>query len=610
MTALDGYQVYDFFRAGSRRVNAARKHLDDINVFPVPDGDTGTNLSSTLAGTIEATVPGASASSTLGLLADAALVSARGNSGVIFAQFVSGLSEAVASAEIKTHDFAGAVLHAYGRAKSAISDPRDGTMLSIIEDWASSLARRVHDCPSFADLIGATRKDLHTSLNSTTEKLAELKAAGVVDAGAAGFVEFVEGGHDFLLRGAAAFGDQQSASGASPTNGPSELDDTVLQSTANHDHAHGPVMIEAPRYRYCTEAMLTGNALDSQAIRTALAKYGDSLIVAAGRNKAKIHIHTDKPETIMQELAALGTVGGQKVDDMLLQFTDAHDRKSQVAIVTDSACDLPAELLEQHRIHAVPLLLSAGGSEYLDKLTMSAESLSRVAEGKGIFPKTAQPPAHFFGRLYSYLGSHYDSIVAIHLAACLSGTCETSLREATKARQAGTDVRVLDSRHLSGSLGLVVLRAAQAAEAGMSASEIASKLPQWSAKARILVSVTSLRYMVKGGRVSPLKGFAAKVLNLKPIVSVDETGKSILYGKSFSEEANLKTMIKMTADLHRQQPLRCYAVGHSNAPEKAAAFATRLEKELGFPPLHVTQISTVVALNAGPGAVSVVTMSE
>ena len=266
--------------------------------------------------------------------------------------------------------------------------------------------------------------------------------------------------------------------------------------------------------------------------------------------------------------------------------------------------------MDKHPIHAVPLLLSAGGSEYLDKLTMSAESLGRVAEGKGLFPKTAQPPAHFFGRLYSYLGSHYDSIVAIHLAACLSGTCETSRREAAKARNAGMDVRVLDSRHLSGSLGLLVLRAAQAAEAGMSPSEIEEKLPQWSAKTRILVSVTSLRYMVKGGRVSPLKGLAAKVLNLKPIVSVDETGKSTLYGKSFSEEANLRTMIKMIAEQHREKPLRCYAIGHSNAPEKASAFAARLEKELGFPPLYITQISSVVALNAGPGAVSVVAMSE
>lgn len=610
MTALDGYQIYDFFRAGSKRVNAARKHLDDINVFPVPDGDTGTNLSSTLAGTIEATVPGASAASTLSLLADAALMAARGNSGVIFAQFVSGLSEAVASAEVKTHDFAAAVLHAYRRAKAAISEPREGTMLSIIEDWAASLARWVHEASSFTELIGATRKDLRQSLKSTTEKLAELKAAGVVDAGAAGFLEFVEGGHDFLIRGAEALGDDQAANGVHTTQRPGEIDEAALGKAENHEHAHGPAMTEKPRYRYCTEAVLSGDALEAQAIRSALADYGDSLIVAAGRGKAKVHIHTDQPESIMRELAGFGSLGGQKVDDMLLQFTDAQDRRSPVAIVSDSACDLPADLLERHRIHIVPLLLSAGGSEYLDKLTLSAESLARVAEGKGLFPKTAQPPAHFFGRLYSQLGSHYESIVAIHLAACLSGTYETSLREATKARQAGMDVQVLDSRHLSGSLGLVVLRAAQASEAGLNASEIAALLPQWSAKARILVSVTSLRYMVKGGRVSPLKGLAAKLLNLKPIVSVDATGKSILYGKSFSEESNLKTIIRMVVEQHREKPLRCYALGHSNAPEKAIAFAARLEKALGFPPLYITQISSVVALNAGPGAVSVVTMSE
>ena len=517
MTALDGYQVYDFFRAGSQRVAAARKHLDDINVFPVPDGDTGTNLSATLAGTVEGTVPGASASSTLGLLADAALISARGNSGVIFAQFVSGLSEAVASAELRTHDFADAVFHAYERAKSAISDPRDGTMLSVIEEWACSLARKVHEASSFAELIGATRKDLRVSLDSTTQKLAELRAAGVVDAGAAGFVEFVEGGHDFLLRGpeAQATDRNNKPSKSEPNSrhgGSSGLDvgsgldtEASLDTEAGleHSHAHGPVMTEKPRFRYCTEAMLSGASLDAQAIRSALSHYGDSLIVAAGRNKAKIHIHTDQPEAVMRTLSIFGSLGGQKVDDMLLQFTDAYDRKSPVAIVTDSSCDLPAELLEEHRIHAVPLLLSAGGSEYLDKLTLSTESLGRLAEGKGIFPKTAQPPAHFFGRLYAYLGSHYDSIVAIHLAACLSGTYETSLREASRAGQSGLDIRVLDSRHLSGSLGLVVLRAAQAAEAGMTAAEIAGKLPQWSAKARILVSVTSLRYMVKEiGRAS------------------------------------------------------------------------------------------------------------
>ena len=602
MTILDGYQLYGFFSAGSRRVGESRKFLDEINVFPVPDGDTGTNLSSTLAGAVASTVPEASASSTLVALADAALISARGNSGVIFAQFVSGLSEGAAQAEMRTHDFSVAVRRAYERAKAAIASPRDGTMLSVIEDWAASLARRVHEFPNFVDLIGATRGDLRRSLSSTTERLAELRAAGVVDAGAAGFVEFIEGGHDFLAGGAPWDAVGADAAGRDAPG----LADAF--EVPGHDHTAAAT--EPPALRYCTEAILTGGGIDAGAVRAALEGAGDSLIVAVGRSRAKVHVHTDDPEGVMAALSRFGAVSGQKVDDMRLQYADAHDRVSATAIVTDSACDLPAELMERHRIHAVPLLLSVDGSEYLDKLTLSSERLGRVAEGEGPFPKTAQPPAHFFSRLYAYLGGYYDGVVALHLSAAMSGTCETSRREADAANRAGGRVRVVDSRHLSGSLGLVTLRAAEAAESGASADEIAERAPLWSAKARILVSVTSLRYMVKGGRVSPLKGLLAKALNLKPIVSVDGAGKSSLYGKSFSEKANLRKLVAMATEIHRREPLRYYAIGHSAAPEKAAELAAALEKAIGFPPLFITAISSVVALNAGPGAVSVVTMSE
>jgi len=556
-----------------------------------------------MAGAVAGAVPEASASSTLGALADAALISARGNSGVIFAQFVSGLSEGAASAEMKTHDFARAVRRAYERAKAAITDPRDGTMLSVIEEWARSLARGAHDVPNFVDLIGATRGDLRRSLASTTERLAELRAAGVVDAGAAGFVAFVEGGHDYLSGGAA-----RDDEGAVAQDADGQLAQDAMGPAARVDH---PAFTgEPPAYRYCSEALVSCCGADAEAIRAALSGSGDSLIVAAGRGRAKVHVHTDDPESVMLALSGFGAVSGQKVDDMRLQYADAHDRVSSTAIVTDSSCDLPGELLERHRIHSVPLLLSAGGGEYLDKLTLSPEGLGRLAEGRGAFPKTAQPPAHFFSRLYSYLGGHYDGVAALHLSAALSGTCETSRREAAAANRAGGRVRVVDSRHLSGSLGLVVLRAAEAAEAGASADDIAEAAPLWSAKARILVSVTSLRYMVKGGRVSPLKGLLARALNLKPIVSVDGAGKSILYGKSFSEKANLRKLVAMAEEIHRREPLRYYAVGHSAAPEKAAALAERLQRALGLPPLFITGISSVVALNAGPGAVSVVTMSE
>jgi len=589
MKTIDGFQLYGFFRAGFNRVHAARHYIDRINVFPVPDGDTGTNLSSTLSGALEATTPGASAALTLEALADAAILSARGNSGVIFAQFISGLSESVRSTELRTHELIEGVRNAYLRAKEAVTEPREGTILSVIETWAVSLARRGLENLSIVELIGATREDLRRSLDETTDRLAELKAAGVVDAGAAGFVEFVVGGHEFL------------ESGFEPSR------ETDIGAGLPFPESHEIAPSEPPVFRYCVEAIVGGEAIDAETLRAALSASGDCLIVAAGRRRAKIHIHSDNPGGVMSILSRFGPVMGPKADDMLLQYRDAHERNARTAIVTDSSCDLSPELVERHRIHVVPLLILADGSEYLDKLTIDPGRLRSFSESDGIFPRTSQPPAAFFNRLFGNLSSHYDNVLAIHLAASMSGTLAASRKE---ARKSGGNVATFDSRHLSGSLGLVVLRAAEAAEKGASREEILARLDEWSDKARILVSVTSLRYMVKGGRVSPLKGRLAALLNLKPIVSVDGSGKAILYGKAFSERANLRKIIKMVVDDHRRSPLRWYAVGHAGAPGKAAAFAAALEEKLGFPPLYISEISSVVALNSGPGAVSVVTMAE
>ncbi|HUX11415.1 MAG TPA: DegV family protein [Spirochaetia bacterium] len=592
MTTLDGFQIYGFFRSGARRIDAARKYLDRINVFPVADGDTGTNLSATLAGAVTSTVPAASASLTLERLADATMVSARGNSGVIFAQFVLGLSEAIRTAELRSYDFVVAVRVAAGRAKSAVTNPREGTILSIIETWAILLARKISDTISFLDLIGATRNELKRTLSQTTEQLAALKSAGVVDAGAAGFVEFVEGAYEFLSNGPEPY--------EKPGTDPLEFD--TSGPDLNFDRQSTP-----PVYRYCTEAIVSGNIVDAETVRATVEGLGDSLIVAGNRKRVKVHIHTDHPDLVMTSLEASGSVTGQKVDDMTSQFNDVHKRGARVAIVTDSSCDLPAQLMDHFRVHAVPLLITVNGGEYLDKLTLDAPRLRAFSEGKGEFPRTSQPPAHFFSRLYKFLAGSYDAVVAIHLSGAMSGTFSTSEREA--ARTAGK-VTAFDSKQLSSSLGLVTLRAAEAAENGWTREQILAVLPQWSHKARIFVSVTNLRYMVKGGRVSPLKGQIARLLNLKPIVSVDESGNSTLHGRAFSEEANLRTLVRMAVSVHRQAPLRHYAIGHAGAPAKAAQLAATLERELGFPPLYVMEISAVVALNAGPGAVSVATMSE
>jgi hypothetical protein len=597
MTTLDGHGLYHFFKFGSHRVRLAREALDRINVFPVPDRDTGSNIAFTLSGAVRAAKPADSAAETLNSIADGAILSARGNSGVIFAQFIAGMSEAIGDAELRMHEFADAVHKAYLKARAAVSEPKDGTMLSVIKDWAAALSSKAHEASSFSELIEATKGSLKRSLESTTQALPELRDAGVVDAGAAGFVEFVEGAHEYLKTGAV----------------PGEIidNDDAMEAFAYSSHADAPSA--APRYRYCAEAIVEGAGIDAETVRAALSPLGDSLIVAGGARRCKVHVHTDDPEAAMAALSRFGAAIDQKADDMLLQFADSERARAQasgklpLAIVTDSSCDLPRELLDRHRIHVAPLNLSAGGSEYLDKLTISPSRLREFSEGSGTFPKSSQVSARSLARVFEQVLGAYESAIAIHLSAAMSGTYEASKREAERA---GGRVSTHDSRHLSGSLALIVLRAAEAIEAGMGREEIMRLLPEWSAKARILVSVTSLRYMVRGGRVSPLKGFVANALNLKPIVSTGPDGKSVLYGKAFSERANLDKIVAMTLETHRAAPLRAYMIGHAGAPEKAAALAERLERELGFPPRFITEISAVVALNSGPGAVSVAMMSE
>lgn len=590
MEKLNGHQLFDAFYSGACEVIGQQDHLNAINVFPVPDGDTGTNLAVTLHHIIETTDVSESIGDTLASMSDAAITGARGNSGAIFAQFLIGLSENLRQkANATLEHFTLAVEHARSRAYRAMSEPQEGTILSVISDWARSLRENLGGAVSFRELFQRSLAAAEASMQRTMGRLEVLRLAGVVDAGALGFYGFIQGASDFLATG-------KRAAIRKP-----RLDEVEPR----HEH---PVSAEEIGHRYCTEAILTAEGVDTDALRDELAEFGDSLIVAGTGQKARVHIHTSRPAAFFERLRRHGRLLQQKVDDMIAQFDVVHRRKFPIALVTDSACDLPRDILDAYQIHVVPLSILVDGVEYLDGLTVSPRELHGMVKTAKRHPTTSQPPAATFNRLYSFLSSHYDSIIAIHLSARLSGTWEVSRREAERLPE--KKITVIDSRHLSGSLGLIVLRAAEQIAAGKSHDEVAAAVESFLPRAENLVSVKSLSHMVKGGRVSPLQGLAAKILNMKPIVSVDSEGKSILYGKAFSTRANINKILKMVADRHRERPLRSYAVVHAKAPERARQLARRLREIIGKDPLYIMEISPIVSLNAGPGALSVVTMSE
>lgn len=598
---LNGKAYYYAFLAGAKRILENQKELNRINVFPVPDADTGSNLASTVRTIIERVRPHRSFKVTSKAIAAAALEGARGNSGVIFAQFLHGMAAEAADAPDVTLDrfgqsARGAVRYMY----EAIAEPREGTMITVIRRWAEALAASKEDPGEekggFLKALMRAQARAVEALQETRHKIEALRRANVVDAGSKGIVLFLEGMVDFLAK-------------------PSHKKLPSARGEAMEVLAVDDVAAGAVGRRYCTEGLLRPRAgrpgtdpagLDREAVKREIAPFGDSLVLAGSREALRFHIHTDTPAELFYRLRDAGDIVFQKADDMLRQYETAHARRWPIALVTDSACDLPGELLDRYQVHVAPLRLNFGETPYLDKVTITPDQFYRLLDERPEFPKTAQPGPKDFEDLYARLAGHYDSVLAIQLAGKLSGTFSNSQAAARRvAERTGKRITVIDSRTLSGSLGLIVLRAARLIEAGRTHDEVAGAVARLAPRARILVGVRTLKYMVRGGRVSPMAGVAAKALNLKPIVTLAESGESKIFGKAFSQRGLLRTILRRMGSEDRAGRVGDYCVLHAHDPEGARAYAAETERVLGRGPAYIMDISPAIGLNAGVGAVAV-----
>jgi dihydroxyacetone kinase-like predicted kinase len=435
---LDGNRLYYAFLVGGDAVIKDQNYLNKINVFPVPDSDTGTNLASTMRSIAEGAKLDRSVSSTLSSIADAALSGARGNSGLIFAQFLYGLSDEVKNLKrLSPHRFAESVKNAAQKTYKAIVSPVEGTMLTVMTDWADSIYRQRTTTKDFAELLVTSLKAAQKSLAETPRKLAVLAKAGVVDAGAKGFVDFLEGITQFIKTGKLKHLSKP---------------EKIHEESDIHVHSHK----KSISHRYCSEALLVGENMNLDTIKKDLLAYGDSAIVAGFEKKARIHVHTDNPADLFYKLKDYGSIVQIKADDMLRQYEASHERKSKIALVTDSACDLPQQLIDEHQIHVTPFHISFGDTQFLDRVTITPEQFYTLLQTNKEHPKSSQPTRKFVQDLFAFLASHYESIIAVNISDKLSGAFRLS-SEASGAME-DYPVSVVNSRQLSVSLGLIVYR--------------------------------------------------------------------------------------------------------------------------------------------------------
>ena len=502
--------IFKSFMFGAKNVIHEKNSLNAINVFPVPDGDTGTNLASMMSSILERSKLGETAEETMQSIADAAIIGARGNSGIIFAQYIYGFSIGVKADQITTDQFIELVENASNQAYQAITKPVEGTMITLMRTFAKTLKSFKTASKNFLELLIKAYEALEAELARTPEMLKILKDNKVVDAGAKGFVHFIDG---FIK---ALRGDEIDLN----------LDKEETVEALHVDH------LEDSQFRYCTEALIKGQNYDFEKIKSELSKFGDSLVVAGSPRTVRVHIHTDHPDHVFTYLDQIGQIAEQKVDDMKRQFEAANHPKYKIALVCDSIADLPSELVEKYQIHMIPLNLLIHDTNYFDKLTIKNDRFYELMDEPGAYPTSAQPNPKMMENFFSFLTTYYQDVLVLTVSKKMSGTYQVLVDAAKKFTKA--NIKVINSKQNSGAEGLLVLKAAQWIEEGLSLHDVAEKVEETVGKAKILVSVKTLKYMVRAGRVTKTKGLLGKIMNLKPIISIDETGAGMIFEKGLS----------------------------------------------------------------------------
>lgn len=589
---MDGIRLRQGVIAGARRVILMQDQLNKINVFPVPDNDTGTNMALTMQSVAEGAIGCHNESIAVmsQCVADAALMGARGNSGAILAQFFQGLAEQLKGEVSATLElFADAVHNARQSAFQAISEPKEGTILTVMHDWAERISAHCHKAHDFLELMREGLHEAQRSLAETPKKMTLLARAGVVDAGAQGFVHMLEGIHNYMQNGKIEHG--VGIGGEKATK-----------------RAKIEMATEEITYQFCTECLVEGSHIDRLGLRDRLSPMGNSLIVAGSESKVRLHIHTNEPEAIFGIASEYGNVTRRKHDDMRKQHEDSLMTSSAgIAIVTDSSCDLPVEFILRHNIQMVPVQVSLGPQNYLDRITITPDEFYKLLHETGLSPQTSQPKPGDFITAYNEVTHLYDRVLALHLSGDMSGTLQSAGRMAETVSKG--KITVVDSRNTSVALGLIVAEAARKIEEGASFKALMEHIEWAVSNTHFYVVFDTVKYLILGGRLSKARGLLAQGLHLKPMMSI-ENGQPKIIGKSLGMQKALESLLEEVEEAARGKRKLRFGVAHANAPKRAGWLMERLRRNFETDNIMVANVSPALGAHAGPGAVGIAFLGE
>ena len=584
---ITGKDLYGSLTFGFYNLRENMHTINTINVFPVADGDTGSNITHTLKSILSNTDGSGSVSDISNNFARTALIGARGNSGMIIAQFFHGFSLiANEFEELTLKTLVAATREAVAAAYRAVETPMEGTILTVMRSWADQLSRfEGSDIPISIQLRRALRA-ARKAEKETTNQMELLRRAGVVDAGAKAFVSILEGVDQYLLNPARVF---------SETN----LLVHAASSTSEPVHAH-----ENSRYRYCTEALLRIPQGRQQQVRDAVTDLGDSLVLGSYQDQMRVHLHTDEPALMFERLGLLSHIEEQKVDDMFMQQLAVTNRNSDTVIVTDSSADIPQQVVDELRIYRIPQIIQIGESSYFDRITISSPLLLNILDSNAQKVSSSMPSIGEIQRHFEFLAQHYKHIVVLSVSSKLSGTYNAYQLAAKALQDKGADISIIDTKLNASAQGLVAQEAARSVAKGVKGEALLQSIRETAERTTIMVSVQSLKMMVGGGRIPKKLGSLLLKLNLKPVVGLSKEGGGAILGLRLSRTGSIAALVGRFMKVYRKQGIQAYGLSYIGDASLATSVAQIVEQKTGMKPLFVEQASPVIALHAGKGSIS------
>jgi len=570
------------------KIEKNQEEINKINVFPVPDQDTGSNLAKTLLGLKESIerkdFKDLKEFSEAAL--DGALTTAQGNAGVIYVGFLANFLPSLDKNPVNVQKLAIAFEKGAERARQSIQSPKEGTILDVIDAVALTFKKEAEKEKDIIKILKEAVEKAKEALLATREKMEVLRKANVVDAGGLGFLMILESYLDAL----------QSVSVKSEISYEEKPSEKIKK------------FVQVLSYRFEVIALVKNSKIGEEEIKKKLRKLGNSIDVVSVGDKTKIHIHTDYPDEVKNTIREAGQIIDLRTEDMAKEVAGEESvRKVSIGIVTEgNIVLLPEKVLERYQIETVDAVVDWPEGENLPGENIFQKM--READKLKIknFPKTSQSAAKSYLEAFKKQLGKFEKVLCLTIASrvsgCYNSACQAKemLEEEKKER-----VYIFDTSQAAASQALLVLKAIEMIQEQREINEILGELKKENSRVQLYGILEDPKWVEAGGRVSKAQASwirRMKKINLYPLMTIKGgvvAKGGIIFAKDMAEALFNKISKESRKFRLKGKKIRVI-IQHADNPEGAEKLKQMLKQikaEISF----IGLASPVMCAHTGPG---------